>query len=195
MEVEFKNGKILLTNKVMNALDEFVLQVSKILEKHVDYVIVSGYVAILFGRSRGTEDIDFVIKTLSKEEFLELYEDFLGNGFEFINSDDPHELYTMLRDGMAIRVSRTGEIFPNAELKFPKDEFHREALEMRILVDAGRLRVYISPLELQIAYKLYLGTDRDFEDAYFLYELFKDNLDMQKLKRWCTHLGVDPIEE
>jgi len=51
---------VVIENKVINALDEFVLNFVSILEKFTDYVIVSGYTAILFGRSRGTEDIDTI---------------------------------------------------------------------------------------------------------------------------------------
>jgi len=29
--------------------------------------------------------------------------------------------------------------------------------------------LYVSPLELQIVYKLWLGSDKEFEDAVFLY--------------------------
>jgi len=36
--------------KEINALDKFVIRFVKILEKHADYVIVSGYVAILLER-------------------------------------------------------------------------------------------------------------------------------------------------
>ncbi|MBI2141461.1 hypothetical protein HYU16_03480, partial [Candidatus Woesearchaeota archaeon] len=55
--MEFVDDKTIKLDKVLNELDKFVLKFIKILEKHADYVIVSGYVSILFGRSRSTEDI------------------------------------------------------------------------------------------------------------------------------------------
>ena len=53
--------KEIILDKELNELDKYVLEFIKILEKHVDYVIISGYVSILLGRSRSTEDIDLFI--------------------------------------------------------------------------------------------------------------------------------------
>ncbi len=66
--------------KPLSELDKFVLEVVEILEKYADYVIVSEYVSILFGRSRGTEDIDFVVSSMSFEEFQRLHEEFEKKG-------------------------------------------------------------------------------------------------------------------
>ncbi|MEI6842068.1 MAG: hypothetical protein WCK53_12430 [Methanomicrobiales archaeon] len=44
-----------ITEKYTTLLDMFVFNFVNILETMTAYVIVSGYVAILFGRSRGTE--------------------------------------------------------------------------------------------------------------------------------------------
>lgn len=52
------DGTIHIDRKVVTALDRFVVSVTGIVERYTRYVIVSGYVAILFGRARGTEDID-----------------------------------------------------------------------------------------------------------------------------------------
>ncbi|BAA30528.1 218aa long hypothetical protein [Pyrococcus horikoshii OT3] len=195
MDIKFlHDGVIILENKTLNKLDEFVIDAISILERYVEYVIVSGYVAILFGRARGTEDIDTIISRISFERFKEIYDDFISSNFEFLNGDDPQELYEMLQEGLPLRISKSGRIFPNLEIKFPKNELHLIALKERILVKAGQLNVYISPIELQIAYKLYLGSDRDYEDAYFLYELFKDAINKEKLEMFCRKLGVNPIE-
>lgn len=39
-------------------LDKFVEDFCGIVEKHVRYIVCSGFVAIAHGRTRGTEDID-----------------------------------------------------------------------------------------------------------------------------------------
>ena len=62
-----------------------------ILEKHVSYVLISGYVAILFGRTRTTEDVDFFISSMSQKEFDVLYADLLQHGFWALNTDDAVE--------------------------------------------------------------------------------------------------------
>ena len=175
----------------LSELDNFVLDVVGLIEKYSRYVIVSGYVTILFGRSRGTEDVDFVIEKIPKEEFMKFCRDAQTSGFEFINPEDCSGLYEMLKEKMSIRMARKGEIIPNAEIKFPKDFFHQEALKKRISVLLNDKRIYISPIELQIAYKLYLGSDKDVEDAYYLHELFKENLNRGLLHDYIKRLGVE----
>ncbi len=59
--MKFINKNTIKLEKEINQLDRFVFKFIKILEKYTDYVIVSGYVAILLGRDRGTEDIDIII--------------------------------------------------------------------------------------------------------------------------------------
>lgn len=48
----------------------------------------------------------------------------------------------------------------------------------------------IGPLELQIAYKLYLGTRTDIEDAIHLYTLLRESLSQPRLERWGRQLHV-----
>ena len=52
-----------------------------ILKNHADYVIISGYISIILGRARATEDIDLFIKKIDKNKFLKLYEDLIENGY------------------------------------------------------------------------------------------------------------------
>lgn len=47
-------------------MDKFVLNFVKVLQRHTLYIIVSGYVAILFGRGMATDDIDIFIPKTSK---------------------------------------------------------------------------------------------------------------------------------
>jgi len=53
-----------------------------------------------------------------------------------------------------------------------------------------RIVINISPLELQIAFKLYLGSDKDIEDAAYLYEIFSAHLSKFKIKHFMDILGV-----
>ncbi|ASJ09144.1 hypothetical protein A3L11_07840 [Thermococcus siculi] len=190
MGIEVANGEIRISRELSD-LDRFVLDVIELIEGYTDYVIVSGYVMILLGRSRGTEDVDFIIGELSKEQFMKMCRKALEKGFEFLNPEECNGLYEMLRERMGIRMARRGEIIPNAEIKFPKDYFHAEALRRRLPVILNKKRLYVSPIELQIAYKLYLGSDKDIEDAYFLYELFKESLNRGLLNEYAQKLGVE----
>jgi len=76
-------GKIAIENKIITTLDKFVLNFMKILEEYVDYVIVSGYVVILFGRARGTEDIDTIIRYIDSDTFASFYQKLSREGYYF----------------------------------------------------------------------------------------------------------------
>jgi hypothetical protein len=46
-------------------------------------------------------------------------------------------------------------------------------------------------LELQIAYKLYHGSERDLEDALYVYKLAEQTINTQKLQRYARKLDVE----
>ena len=71
--MEFIDTHTIKLNKVLNELDVFVLEFTRLLERHTPCVIVSGYISILFGRARATEDINLFIQPLSRETFLAFY--------------------------------------------------------------------------------------------------------------------------
>ena len=50
--------------------------------------------------------------------------------------------------------------------------------------------VYVSPIELQIAYKLKLEGDKDVEDAHFLYKALKSYIKEEDLETWLRTFGV-----
>ena len=101
------------------------------------------------------------------------------------------EINTMLQGGDNIWVARDGEMAPHLELKFVDDEFDRASLRNAIPAEIGHSELPVGPLELQIAYKLYLGTRTDFEDAVHLYLLFEESLRSERLETWVERLGVD----
>jgi len=57
----------------------------------------------------------------------------------------------------------------------------------------NRRRLSIGPMELQIAYKVWLGSDKDKEDARHLYRLFGEHLSREELIRALRALKV-PLE-
>jgi len=184
--MEFLDSRTIKLDKIENELDKFVLDFIKILEKHAKYVIVSGYVAILFGRSRGTEDIDMFIGRLAKEKVGVFYEELLKNSYYCLNSDDLGDIFQILDENMAVRFAKKNTVTPNFEIKFTKDSFQSESLEnpLKVILPSGNL--LISGLEQQIMYKKYcLGSDKDIEDAQHLEKVFEGRLDnnlMQKYK-------------
>jgi len=192
MELEFRKGKIVF-NKELSQLDRLVLRFVKILEKaRIDYVIISGYIAILFGRSRNTEDVDLFIEEMPFEKFKDFWEELEKEGFECINAFEPESAYyDYLKEMLALRFAEKGNFEPNFELKFPKTDLNQYSLKNKIIVEIGNETLNTSKMELQIAFKLYLGSDKDIEDAIHLWEVFKGKLNMELFGGFVKRLNVE----
>jgi len=179
--MEFKKDKIVL-DKVINNLDKLVLDFVRILEKKTDYVLVSGYVSILFGRSRISEDIDMFVPKMKKPGFASLNKS-LAKEFWCINGGDIQELFDLLLKKHSVRYARKGQVIPNIEVKFAREPSDFESLRGKIKVEVGKRNLFVSPIELQIAYKeKILKSPKDREDALHLREVFKGNISGEKIK-------------
>ena len=183
-----KNKKEIRIEKVLNELDKLVIEFIKILEKYTDYVIISGYVSILLGRSRATEDVDVFIKHISFETFYKLYNELKKEGFWCLNAEKPIEVFSYLKDGLAVRFAKEGGFTPNFEVKFPKREIDKETFGDFITVTLTdrniNKKIKISSLERHIAFKrYYLKSDKDIEDSYHIEELFKGEIDYSKVNK------------
>jgi len=97
----------------------------------------------------------------------------------------------MLANRMGIRVAQKSQVIPNIELKFLKHDIDRCVLRDRLDVRIPEGQLYISPLEIQIAYKLFLGSEKDIEDALYLWEIFGDHLDLDRLRTWMNLFEVE----
>ncbi len=196
MEFEFRGNRIIFERELSN-LDRLVVKFTHILDRlGVDYIIISGYIAILFGRSRNTEDVDLFIEEMPLEKFRELWSGLDKEGFECINASKPESAYNdYLKDKIALRFAAKGTFEPNFELKFPKSKYNVYSLENKREVLLNNERIMTSELELQVAYKLYLGSEKDFEDARHLYRVFKDKLNMGLLMKHIAELRVEKQAE
>ncbi|MHA1971694.1 MAG: hypothetical protein ACTSW1_01805 [Candidatus Hodarchaeales archaeon] len=175
MELSYEKGRIAI-KKELNYLDELVISFTNLLEG-IDYVLISGYIAILFGRNRASEDIDILIQNIEKEEFFDLWER-ITQQFECINTSNPRDaLNEYLQNNSALRFFKDDNFIPNIEMKFVETQIDKWTLKNRMQINLNNTELFISPIELQIAYKLYLDSEKDIEDAKFLYELFKEKLD------------------
>lgn len=186
------------SDRILGKLDKFVMDFISLLEKHTNYVIVSGYVSIVSGRSRATEDVDLLIPKMPKEKFVELFSELISKGYECANTSLPEEAFSMLNEH-AIRFYETGCPIPNIEFKIITNDIQKYALENRIKFSFKEGAFFISPLELQIAYKLSLvapgdineiSSDKNFEDAKHLYHIFKENLNKGKLVYFLDYFKI-----
>lgn len=182
--MKFLNKNTIKLDKELNELDRFVLNFVKLLRKHTDYVIISGYVSLLFGRARGTEDIDMFIENIPKENFINLYQE-LKRKYWCLNTDDVNEMYDYLKEGLPIRVAIENQSIPNFEIKFAKTLLDKEAFKDSIIVETKLGKLKISSLERQIAFKKYLlKSDKDLEDARHIEKIFKENIDYNKVEEY-----------
>ena len=177
-------------DKEPNALDELILDLVEVLDAvGIDYAVVSGYVAVLFGRSRATEDIDVLVERFDEATAMEIAERLQDAGY-WGSAMPLDEMYDTLVDDLPIRVAEDGDIVPNLELKFPTDEYDRLSLEDTTTVWLADHSIRIGSLELQIAYKLGMGTKKDFEDAVHLYQVTEPTLNIDRLVEYVERLGV-----
>ncbi|MBI5553117.1 MAG: hypothetical protein HY917_00055 [Candidatus Diapherotrites archaeon] len=196
MEFEFSKNRIVFERE-LSYLDRLVIQFTRILDQTgVEYVIISGYIAILFGRSRNTEDVDLFMGEMPFGKFRRLWEKLEQEGFECINASGPQNAYEdYLKDQLAIRFAVKGTFEPNFEVKFPKTKYNRYSLNHKIEVILNKQKLMTSELELQIAFKLHLGSGKDFEDARHLYRIFGEKLNKELLQEHITELNVEKEAE
>lgn len=200
MDYDSTKGEITLDREI-SKLDRFVMDFCSILEKHTKYVLVSGYISIVFGRSRATEDVDLLVPKMDFSRFSAMFKDFLKNGYECINTSYLEEAFDMLKEH-AIRFCKKGSPLPNIEFKSITNDIQKHALENRINLKLKEKELFISPLELQIAYKMSLiakgeiseiSSDKDFEDAKHLYDLFEDKINKDELLYFMNYFKIPEI--
>jgi hypothetical protein len=194
--MELRDNRLTLSRK-LSELDRDVIGFTSVLDDEgIDYVIVSGYVAILTGRSRSTEDIDTVLEPLSEAELDRLADRLDEEGYWGM-AMPLDEMAEMLGGGDRLRVAEDGEMYPNFEVWLASNDLEREALSTAITAEVDGYEVSISSIELQIAYKLRLaegaGTTngKDFEDALHLYLTFEDQFKSEQLEAYVEQLGVE----
>ena len=121
MDIIQQGTTLIIQGRRLSDLDLFVCRVLDILTSYTPYVIVSGYLAILFGRTRSTEDIDLLIPVCDLSTFLLLHDGFIDLGYEFLNAEDGRGLHSILTSGSGIRLCEKDSFIPNIEIKWLSD--------------------------------------------------------------------------
>ncbi|MBI3334762.1 hypothetical protein HYZ97_04720 [Candidatus Pacearchaeota archaeon] len=171
-----------------NILDQFAEEFCTIVEKHVKYIIVSGFVAISHGRRRATEDIDMIIEKISLEVFDSLHSDLVNGGFQCLQSTKVTDIFEYLQKGDSVRYVRTGTFLPpEMEIKFAKDELDEMQIKTRVQLELTGMNIWFSNIDFNIAFKEeLLKSDKDIEDAKHLRIIYSDEIDA---------LFIDQIKE
>lgn len=180
----------LVVEREPNQLDELARSFSELCEGlGIEHVFVAGYVAILAGRARATQDIDVLLDPADADDVSDLAARLEAEGF-WGPAMPLDEMASVLAAGDTIWVAPDGEMAPHLDVQFGTDRFDRASLDEAITARIDGQSLPIGPLELQIAYKLYLGTQTDREDAAHLYTLFEESLRRERLEAWVDELEV-----
>ena len=188
--MKFINKNNIEINRELSDLDKFAIEFIKILEKHINYVIISGYVAILLGRSRASEDIDILIPEINYQTLQKLIKDLKNNNFYCLNAEKTETIFSYLKDKLAVRFAKKNEIIPNIELKWAKNKIDELSLEKIINVKIPNAEINISNLELQVAFKEnVLKSPKDLEDARFIRDVAEKFLDKKLIDEYKRMLS------
>jgi len=148
-------------------------------------VIVSGYVSILLGRARASEDIDIIIPKIPLSTIKKLVHDLKEKGFYCINEEKDSDIFECLTEGIAIRFAKQNTVIPNIEMNWAKNTIDDLTLQTPLTVILPRGTLRISPLELQIAFKeIMLKSPKDREDARHLRKVAEGYLDNKLLQHY-----------
>ena len=180
-------GDTIILHRELTELDRFLEDFLLVLKKFAQYLVVSGFVSISSGRTRGTEDIDVLVEVKDEQVFASFFQDILDHGFWCYQGDSVQEVWPYVRDLLSVRFARKNEMFPNIEfIRFDNSkkakyfEFNH-CMEVRVKDFEFR----IPPIEFEILYKeSVLKGKKDLEDARHLRTFFSAMLKTEKFKEY-----------
>ncbi len=192
------DNDVIIINRDLTKLDQFVKDFLDVLKKHSDYLIVSGFVSIATGRTRGTEDIDLIVPVMNEDRFNKLFQELYEKEFWCYQGDTIDEIYPYLMDLMSIRFARVNEMFPNMEF-IPFDETKKAKFfefnhPQKIKIQDFEFK--IPPIEFEILYKeIILGGEKDLADAKHLRTFFSELITEEKFKEYLPVIMLEKNEK
>jgi len=165
-----------------NILDKFCEEFCAVIEKYCKYIVVSGFVAIASGRTRGTEDIDMIIEKISFDKFISVFDELKKKGFVCMQSSDPKEIYDYLRENLPVRFTWKNKELPEMEVKFAKDDLDEYQLKNRVKLKLTGLDIWFSNINVNIAFKEeLLKSGKDLEDARHLRIVYQELVNEEEI--------------
>lgn len=165
-----------------NVLDIFCEEFCAIVETYCKYIVVSGFLAIASGRTRGTEDIDMIIEKIPLHVFQKLFWQLEKNSFVCMQSASPEEAYDYLKENLSLRFTKKDKPLPEMEVKFSKDLLDDYQLSHRVKLPLTGLNIWFSNVNINVAFKEeLLKSKKDLEDARHLRIVFKEIVDEKEI--------------
>lgn len=179
MKGYYLEDSTIVINRELTSLDLFVKDFLNILKKYSDYLVVSGFVSISTGRTRGTEDIDILFPVMEENKFAQLFDNLQKNGFWCYKGD--------IEALNSIRFARVNEMFPNIEF-VPFNEKKKAKLFEFTHPQKIRIKDFefkIPPIEFEILYKeIILSGKKDIADALHLRTFFSEIIKEERFKEY-----------
>ncbi|MFW6004806.1 MAG: hypothetical protein ACOCPV_04145 [Halodesulfurarchaeum sp.] len=116
--IELRSGT-LVVEREPNRLDKLAIDFSRILRQFdIEHVYIAGYVSILAGRARSTEDVDVLIEPIDEATAEELAAALVESGF-WGPAMPLESLYEMLDDGDNIWIAPENQVTPISNSNSP----------------------------------------------------------------------------
>ncbi|GEM_PF-5290537 len=110
-------------------------------------------------------------------------------GWETIPSD-LDELYFLFKER-----NEKVDIFTDKQWYFDfkraRSKWELLSLKNPVVIKKGSYTFKVAPPEVQIPYKVWLGSDKDLKDAVYLYERLKQIIDRETMLDIANEMGVD----
>ncbi|MFX0065553.1 MAG: nucleotidyltransferase [Candidatus Hermodarchaeota archaeon] len=168
-------------------LKEVLVTVANYLERNeIQYVVVGGFAAIVWGRGRTTYDIDIIVNQdqLDVEEFV-----------EFLNSKDfiisVHDIKTAFKKKTHSYIRLHGQALYRIDLQGIYTQENRETIKTAKAVTYSGQTIQFGSPENIIAFKLKHRSERDLEDALVVFMAQREKLDWKYLSSLCSRFRVE----
>lgn len=171
----------MLPNKHLNEFEKTLLKIDSTLKKHsVEYTIIGGLAAIIYGRLRTTEDIDITL--LAEIDALDkLYDIIIAHYTPLLK--DSKEFF---KRNYVLPVIDTET---NVKLDFAAglSGFDKKVIERRIRRKFGSIDIYVCSIEDLIIYKLVSARPQDIIDLEEIKKARTEKLDYEYLQKMARY--------
>lgn len=171
----------MLQSKYLNEFEKTLLKIDSTLKKHsIEYSIIGGLAAIMYGRLRTTEDIDITllaeIDTLDK-----LYDLIIAHYIPILK--DSKEFF---KRNYVLPVVDTET---NVKLDFAAglSGFDKKVIERRVRRKFGSIDIYVCSIEDLIIYKLVSARPQDLIDLEEIKKASTEKLDFEYLQQMAKN--------
>jgi predicted nucleotidyltransferase len=152
----------------------------------IEYMLVGGLAVGIWSEPRATVDIDFLVSF--KTDDFEILRQRLKESDRFAFIHDRPKIFGKISFLRATLKSNTDI---SVDFLFADDDFKKRALEKKETIQVADFSVNIVTPEDLIILKLLSYREQDKLDAKKIFEIQREHLDLEYIKKWSEKLGVE----